>query len=110
MTSVKKRAVLGAIWTITGYGASQVLRFGSNLILTRLLAPEFFGLMAIVNALRMGIELFSDVGISPSIVNNKTGEQAYFRKHSLDITVHTWHNYLVFCFTYYPTNSKFLSR
>jgi O-antigen/teichoic acid export membrane protein len=76
--SIKKLAIRGAIWTIAGFGTSQVLRFCSNLILTRLLVPEFFGLMAIVNTLRMGIELFSDLGISQSIVNNKRGDEAIF--------------------------------
>lgn len=85
MASVKKRAVLGAIWTIGGFGASQILRFGSNLVLTRLLVPEFFGLMAIVNVLRMGIELFSDVGISPSIINNKKGDEPDFRNTAWSI-------------------------
>ena len=78
MTSLKKRAYQGAIWTIAGYGMSQVVRFGGNLILTRLLVPEFFGLMAVVNTLRMGIELFSDIGISQSIVNSKRGDETTF--------------------------------
>lgn len=78
MTSVKKRAFRGAIWTIGGYGISQVLRFGTNLVLTRLLVPEFFGLMAVVNTLRAGIDLFSDLGISQSIVNNKQGDDRNF--------------------------------
>ncbi len=78
MTSFKKRAYQGAIWTIAGYGMSQVVRFGGNLILTRLLVPEFFGLMAVVNTLRMGIELFSDIGISQSIVNSKRGDETAF--------------------------------
>ncbi len=78
MTSLKKLAIRGAIWTIAGYGSSQVLRFGSNLILTRLLVPEFFGLMAVANTLRVGIELFSDIGIAQSIVNNKRGDEPAF--------------------------------
>lgn len=78
MTSLKKLAIRSAIWTIAGYGANQVIRFGSNLILTRLLVPEFFGLMALVNTLRVGIELFSDLGISQSVVNNKRGEEPAF--------------------------------
>ncbi|MGB6295059.1 MAG: oligosaccharide flippase family protein [Rivularia sp. (in: cyanobacteria)] len=78
MTSLKKRAYQGAIWTIAGYGMSQVVRFGGNLILTRLLVPEFFGLMAVVNTLRIGIELFSDIGISQSIVNSKRGDDTAF--------------------------------
>lgn len=78
MTSLKKLAIRGAIWTIAGFGTSQILRFGGNLILTRLLVPEFFGLMAVVNTLRIGIELFSDLGIGQSIVNNKRGDEPAF--------------------------------
>ncbi|MBD2605307.1 oligosaccharide flippase family protein [Scytonema hofmannii FACHB-248] len=78
MTTLKKLAIRGAIWTIAGYGTNQVLRFGSNLILTRLLVPEYFGLMAVVNTLRIGIELFSDLGITQSIVNNKRGDEPAF--------------------------------
>jgi O-antigen/teichoic acid export membrane protein len=78
MTSLKKLAIRGAIWTIAGYGTNQLLRFGGNLILTRLLVPEYFGLMAVVNTLRIGIELFSDLGITQSIVNNKRGDEPAF--------------------------------
>jgi O-antigen/teichoic acid export membrane protein len=78
MTTLKKLAIRGAIWTIAGYGTNQILRFGSNLILTRLLVPEYFGLMAVVNTLRIGIELFSDIGITQSIVNNKRGDEPAF--------------------------------
>ncbi|NDJ16070.1 oligosaccharide flippase family protein [Myxacorys almedinensis] len=76
--SLKKLAVRGAIWTIVGYGSGQGLRLVNNLILTRLLVPEFFGLMAFVITLRTGISLFSDYGISQSIVNNKRGEDQTF--------------------------------
>lgn len=78
MSSVKKLALRGAIWTIIGYGASQILRFGSNLILSRLLFPEFFGLMALVNVFIMGLHLFSDIGIGPSIIQNKRGDDPDF--------------------------------
>ncbi|MEB3217582.1 MAG: oligosaccharide flippase family protein [Nostocales cyanobacterium 94392] len=87
MTSVKKLAIRGAIWTFAGYGASQVLRFGSNLILTRLLVPEYFGLMAVVNTLRMGIELFSDIGISPSLINNKNADEPSFQNTAWTLQV-----------------------
>ncbi len=76
--SLKERAINGAIWTIGGYGLSQVLRFGCNFWLTQLLIPEYFGLMAVVNTLRIGVELFSDVGIPQSIVNNKNGDDPVF--------------------------------
>lgn len=78
MTSLKTRAIRGAIWTTAGFGAKYVLRFGNNLVLTRLLQPEFFGLMALVTTFRMGLELFSDIGISQNIVNSKRGDDPVF--------------------------------
>jgi O-antigen/teichoic acid export membrane protein len=87
MTTLKKLAIRGAIWTIAGYGTNQLLRFGSNLILTRLLVPEYFGVMAVVNTLRIGIELFSDLGITQSIVNNKRGDEPAFLNTAWTIQV-----------------------
>lgn len=71
-------AARSAVWTILGYGYGQGLRLVSNLILTRLLVPEFFGLMALVNTIKIGIDLFSDYGIGQSLVNNKRGEEPEF--------------------------------
>ncbi len=56
----------------------MVLRFGSNLILARLLLPESFGLMALVNVFIMGLHLFSDVGLGPSLIQNKRGDDPTF--------------------------------
>lgn len=69
----------GAIWTIGTYGASVGLRFGTNVVLSRLVAPEVFGVMLIINTLRNGIELISDVGIGQNIVQNPKGESRTFR-------------------------------
>ncbi|PSB25926.1 oligosaccharide flippase family protein [Stenomitos frigidus] len=76
--SVKKLAIRGAVWTIFGYGSSQILRFGSNLILTRLLFPELFGLMALVGILIAGLHLFSDLGLNASIIQSKRGDDPTF--------------------------------
>jgi O-antigen/teichoic acid export membrane protein len=78
MTSLKKLAIRGTVWTIASYGASQILRFGSNLILTRLLFPKLFGLMALVNVFILGLHLFSDIGVGPSIIQNKRGDDPAF--------------------------------
>lgn len=74
----KKKAIIGTVWTVVGYGFSQSLRFGSNLILTRLLAPDLFGLMALVHVFITGLALFSDIGIHPSIVRSKRGDDPVF--------------------------------
>lgn len=78
MNTLKKSVVRGAVWTVLGYGTGQVIRFGGNLLLTRLLYPEFFGLMALVNIFIMGLNLFSDVGVGLSIIQNKRGDDPDF--------------------------------
>lgn len=78
MSSIKKKAISGTIWTIAGYGSSQILRLGGNIILTRLLVPELFGLMALMNTFIMGLNLFSDIGIRPSIIRSSRGDDPVF--------------------------------
>ncbi|MGB6299321.1 MAG: oligosaccharide flippase family protein [Rivularia sp. (in: cyanobacteria)] len=78
MSSLKTRAIRGAIWTTAGFGGKYILRFGNNLVLTRLLQPEFFGLMALVTTFRIGLELFSDIGISQNIINSQRGDDPVF--------------------------------
>ncbi|MEG5038864.1 MULTISPECIES: oligosaccharide flippase family protein [unclassified Microcoleus] len=78
MSSEKKLALKGAAWTIASYGSSQIIRFGSNLILTRLLLPELFGLMGLAYVFIVGINLFTDIGLGPSIIQNKRGDDPQF--------------------------------
>lgn len=87
MASLSKKAIQGTIWTLFGYGGSQVLRFGGNLILTRLLVPELFGLMALVNTFITGLNLFSDVGIRPSIIRSQRGDDPEFLNTAWTIQV-----------------------
>ncbi|MBW4634643.1 MAG: oligosaccharide flippase family protein [Iphinoe sp. HA4291-MV1] len=87
MASLKQLAIRGAIWTILGFGGIQILRFGNNLVLTRLLQPEFFGLMALVTTLRIGLELFSDIGIAQNIINSKRGDEPTFLNTAWTIQV-----------------------
>jgi O-antigen/teichoic acid export membrane protein len=68
----------GSFWTLGGYGISQVIRLLSSLILARLLFPEAFGLMALVNVFMQGLEMLSDIGLGPSIIQNKRGTEPKF--------------------------------
>ncbi|GAA4131492.1 oligosaccharide flippase family protein [Aminobacter aganoensis] len=79
MAISSKRLLHGAIWTTGAYFVSIVLRFGSNVVLSRLVMPEVFGTMLIISTLRNGIELVSDVGIGQNIVHNSKGEEQRFR-------------------------------
>ena len=75
---MKQKAIQGTLWTLVGYGGSQVLRLGGNLILTRLLAPELFGLMALVQTFITGLNLFSDIGIRPGIIRSSRANDPVF--------------------------------
>lgn len=61
----------GVIWTTGGYGVDQALRLAANLIVTRLLTPEAFGLMAIVSTLLIGAQMISDTGIVQTLVQRR---------------------------------------
>lgn len=76
--NLKSKAVNGSIWTLSGYGAGQLLRLVSNVILAKLLFPEAFGLMMLVTIFVQGIGMFSDIGIGQSIIQNKRGEESTF--------------------------------
>lgn len=76
--SLRSLAQRGAFWSLTAFGGSQLLRFGGNLALTRLLYQEAFGVMALVTALLSGLQLFSDVGIGPSIIQSSRGDDRDF--------------------------------
>jgi len=75
---LRRRALRGALVTVLGQGAGQVFRVVSNLVLTRLLAPEAFGVMSIVYLVINGLTLISDVGIRPAIVRHERGDDPAF--------------------------------
>ncbi len=76
--SLNARFMRSSIFTLGGYGMGQALRLASNLILTRLLFPEAFGLMALVAVIMQGLAMFSDVGVSPAIMQSKRGDDQKF--------------------------------
>jgi O-antigen/teichoic acid export membrane protein len=76
--SLSARAFRGGIWSVTGIAASNLLRLISNLIMTHLLLPEAFGLMAMVNTIQVGLTLFTDIGITQSVIRSKNGDDPEF--------------------------------
>jgi len=85
--SLKHRMILGYVWTFFGYGASQVLRFGSGIVTRHLLLPEVFGLMGMVNTTLQGLQMCSEMGIGASIVQHPKGEDAEFLRTAWTIHV-----------------------
>lgn len=72
------RLLRGAGVSALGFGGAQILRFGSNLVLARLLFPEAFGLMALVTVLLVGVVMMSDAGIGQSVRQSPRGDDPVF--------------------------------
>lgn len=77
-SALNARARSGSVWVVGGFGASQLLRLGLNIILAALLFEEAFALMAIVTAIMMGLANFSDIGLRPNVIQNPRGDDPQF--------------------------------
>jgi len=76
--SLRSKALHGTAWTILAYGSGMGLRLVSNVILTRLLAPQLFGLMTLLTTAITGLTLLSDLGLTPNIVRSNRGDEDAF--------------------------------
>jgi O-antigen/teichoic acid export membrane protein len=68
--SLKRRFFAASGWITLGSLVSNVIRLFSNVLLTRLLEPEAFGLMAIVITISVILEVVSDIGVRQSILRS----------------------------------------
>lgn len=75
---LKGRSIRSALLTGLSFGSANLLRLAGNLILTRLLFPEVFGIMALVQVVMTGLSMFSDIGVRASIVQNARGTDTAF--------------------------------
>ena len=55
-------------WATSGYVAQVLIKLASNLLLTRLVLPEDYGIMAAANIIMLGAALVSEIGIRQSII------------------------------------------
>jgi lipopolysaccharide exporter len=72
---LKARVFRGGIWLGAGSMTEQVFRFTRNMILARLLAPEAFGIMAIINSTSAIIQCLTEVGVKEGLIQNPNGDK-----------------------------------
>lgn len=68
--SFGKAVVRAGMVTLGAHVLSQLLRFCGNLILTRLLVPEAFGVMLVANAVWFGLILVTDFGFRQVVIRS----------------------------------------
>lgn len=75
---LRGRSIRSAALTVMDFGSQNALRLIGNLILTRILFPEAFGIMALITVVMTGLRMFSDMGMHLSIIQNKRGTDPVF--------------------------------
>ncbi len=76
--SLKARCACGGAALAAGTVVARGARFVRNMILARILAPDQFGLMALVMAAGGLFEVLTEVGVREAVVQNKRGDSKEF--------------------------------
>jgi O-antigen/teichoic acid export membrane protein len=63
----------GGTWLGIGSVFEQVFRMGRNMLLTRLLVPEAFGVMAIVYSASSIVDMLTEIGVKEAIIQHPHG-------------------------------------
>jgi O-antigen/teichoic acid export membrane protein len=87
LTPLGRRIWQAGAWTFLNQGATLGVRILGNVLLTRLLVPEAFGIVAFVQVLVLGLGLLSDVGLGQNIVVHRRGDEAAFLNTAWTIQV-----------------------
>ncbi|MDB6176901.1 oligosaccharide flippase family protein [Paracoccus sp. Z330] len=101
--SITQRVLRGSAISGVGYFLGQGIRLASNLILTRLLFPDAFGLMALVTMFVLGVVMMTDVGLTPSIMQSKRGDDPKFLNTawSVKMLLHSFY-FVIICLLAWP--------
>jgi O-antigen/teichoic acid export membrane protein len=78
LKTLSSTALRGTAWSVGAYAGAMILRLGSNIVLSRLLVPQYFGLMTLLNTFITGLTLFSDLGLTPNIIRSPRGDDPKF--------------------------------
>jgi O-antigen/teichoic acid export membrane protein len=77
-SSLKSRVFKATGWVAMGQITAQLLRLAGNLVLTRLLAPEMFGIMAIAMAIQVAVAMPADIGLEQAVIRSTRGHERSF--------------------------------
>lgn len=69
--TLRRQTFSGVRWTTFSSLGRALLQFSQIAVLARLLAPEDFGLMALVMAIMTFLQIFADAGVSNAIIHHQ---------------------------------------
>jgi O-antigen/teichoic acid export membrane protein len=77
-SALRRLVIRGSAIELFAYGMNQLLRLATNLVLSRLLFPEAYGLTAIVTVFMVALGMLSDVGLKDSVITSTRGDDPRF--------------------------------
>lgn len=66
------------MYVVAFYVITLSLRMVSSEVLVRLFSPEYFGLMALLTTVLVGLNLFSHIGLADSVIQHPRGDEPIF--------------------------------
>jgi O-antigen/teichoic acid export membrane protein len=76
--ALESKALKGTYYVVAAYGLAMALRLAGSVVLTRLFAPNYFGLMALLTTIMVGLLLISHIGLQDSVIQNPRGDEPVF--------------------------------
>lgn len=76
--SLKRAVLAGSSWTLLSVVAGHSIKLIKTLVLTRLLFPEAYGVMAIVGSVLFALGMLSDAGLAAAAIRHvRAGESSF---------------------------------
>jgi O-antigen/teichoic acid export membrane protein len=75
---LRAKVFRGGVWLGSGSMIEQAARFGRSIVLTRLLAPEAFGTMAVIISASSVIHTITDMGVKEALIQNPRGTERHY--------------------------------
>lgn len=76
--ALEKRALKGTYYIVLFYVVALSLRMVSSIVLSHLFTPEYFGVMALLTTVLVGLSLFSHLGVQEGVIQNERGDEPVF--------------------------------
>lgn len=76
--TLKQRAGSAALWIGLGFALTQAIRLGSSIVLTRLLSPDMYGLVAMGTVIISAVWMMSDFGFSLGVIRDQRADEPVF--------------------------------
>jgi O-antigen/teichoic acid export membrane protein len=92
-SSFKQKLIVGASYSALGMLIGTGIRLVSTLVLTRLLAPDLFGLMAVASTFSYAAAMLTDVGLRSAIIQHEAGDN--IRHRQAVWTVIFWRGFVI---------------